>query len=448
MNYRIALDGPSGAGKSTVAKAMAKRLGIVYVDTGAMYRTIGLFVRRKEVSPDDAEAVAALLPEIKLEICFQNGEQHILLCGEDVGDKIRTPEMSMYASKVSAIGAVRSFLLDTQRNLAKSNPVVMDGRDIGTVIFPDAEVKIFLTASLEARAKRRHLELEAKGIETTYEDVLKDMTERDKNDSTRAIAPAIAAPDAVHLDSSDLTLEETVARAIEIAEEKIGQTPKKTGIQKKKKTRRINFYTVLRFLLGGLLRFLWRVKVHGKENVPSEGACVVCANHIAIKDTFILVISFPRQIRFLGKAELFRIPVLRGILKLCGVTPIDRGGSDVGGLKRMIRLAEEGELVGVFPQGTRCPGVNPADTKPKNGAALIACRSGADMLPVCIKTKGERYRFLRRKDVYIGQVIPNKELFPTGDRAECSATTDRVFSQICALGGYVKTPALSEEGKQ
>lgn len=448
MNYRIALDGPSGAGKSTVAKAMAKRLGIVYVDTGAMYRTIGLYVRRKEVSPDDAEAVAALLPEIKLEIRFQNGEQHILLCGEDVGDKIRTPEMSMYASKVSAIGAVRSFLLNTQRDMAKSTPVVMDGRDIGTVIFPDAEVKIFLTASVEARAKRRYLELEAKGISTTYEDVLKDMTERDKNDSTRAIAPAVAAPDAVLLDSSDLTLEEVISKAVEIVDDKIGQNKEPPVSVKKKKTRRVNFYTVLRFLLGGILRFFMRVKVHGKENIPKEGACVVCANHIAIKDIFVLVISFPRQIRFLGKAELFRIPVLRSIMKLCGVTPIDRGGSDVGGLKRMIRLAEEGEMVGIFPQGTRCPGVNPADTQPKNGAALIACRSGADMLPVCIKTKGERYRFLRRKDVFIGHVIPNAELFPTRDRAECTLATDRVFSEICALGGYVKTPALPQEEEQ
>lgn len=439
MNYRIALDGPSGAGKSTVAKAMAKRLGIVYVDTGAMYRTIGLYVRRKDVSPDDAEAVAALLPEIKLEICFQNGDQHILLCGEDVGDKIRTPEMSMYASKVSAIGAVRSFLLNTQRDMAKTTPVVMDGRDIGTVIFPDAEVKIFLTASVEARAKRRYLELQTKGISTTYEDVLKDMTERDKNDSTRAIAPAVAAPDAVLLDSSDLTLEEVITKAVEIVEDKIGQKETKPAIVKKKKTRRVNFYTVLRFLLGGLLRFFMRVKVHGKENIPKEGACIVCANHIAIKDIFILVISFPRQIRFLGKAELFRIPVLRSILKLCGVTPIDRGGSDVGGLKRMIRLAEEGEMVGIFPQGTRCPERDPRDCSIKSGAGLIAARAGVQVLPVHIKIKNYRWRPFRRVTLIFGEPIPFERFrYDENASGEYTRITEMIYDEICRLGEATK----------
>ncbi len=217
---KIALDGPSGAGKSSLARAIAARLHIVYVDTGALYRSIGLYTRRAGVDPKDAAAVTALLPEICLEMSFENGEQHIYLCGEDVGDNIRTPEISMYASAVSAIPAVRNFLLDTQRSIAEKNDVIMDGRDIGTVILPDAEVKIFLTASPEARARRRTLELAAKGIETTYEEVLADMKERDKNDSTRATAPAIPADDAVFLDNSDLTPEETVEEAIRIIHEK------------------------------------------------------------------------------------------------------------------------------------------------------------------------------------------------------------------------------------
>lgn len=213
---KIALDGPSGAGKSSLARAIAKKLHIVYVDTGALYRSIGLFVRRAGADPKDAAAVEALLPSITLEMKFENGEQHIYLCGEDVGDRIRTPEISMYASAVSAIPAVRTFLLDTQRSIAEKTDVIMDGRDIGTVILPDAEVKIFLTASPEARAKRRTLELEAKGIATTYEEVLADMKERDNNDSTRKTAPAIPAEDAVFLDNSDLTAEETVQAALKI----------------------------------------------------------------------------------------------------------------------------------------------------------------------------------------------------------------------------------------
>ena len=216
----IGITGGIGAGKSTVARAVAAKLGIVYVDTGALYRTVGLYVRRKETDPSDEAAVKPLLDEISLEIRYENGGQQVYLNGECVGDKIRTPEMSHYASAVSALPAVRAFLLETQRELARKTSVIMDGRDIGTVILPDAEVKIFLTASAEARAKRRTLELAAKGINTTYEEVLADMRERDTNDSTRKTAPAIPAEDAVFLDNSDLSVEETIAAALAIIHEK------------------------------------------------------------------------------------------------------------------------------------------------------------------------------------------------------------------------------------
>ena len=214
----IAIDGPSGAGKSSLAKAIAKRLGIIYVDTGALYRTIGLYVREHGVDPHDEAGVTALLPEIDLSLRFENGAQRIYLCGKDVGDTIRTPEMSLYASAVSAIGTVRAFLLETQRKVARESSVVMDGRDIGTVILPDAECKIFLTASSEARARRRTAELTEKGLKVTYEEVLADMLLRDRNDSTRALAPAVPAEDAVMLDNSDMTEEETLAAALAIIE--------------------------------------------------------------------------------------------------------------------------------------------------------------------------------------------------------------------------------------
>ena len=217
---QIAIDGPSGAGKSTVAKAVARELGIIYVDTGALYRTIGYFVRSRDVDPKDPVGVAALLPEISVELKYENGRQIVCLNGEDLGDRIRTPEMSMYASAVSAIPAVRTFLLETQRKIARENSVIMDGRDIGTVILPDANVKIFLTASDECRATRRRDELVAKGIEVTYEEVLADMIERDRNDSTRSIAPAVAAEDAVLFDNSWMTPEECTAAIIRLIKEK------------------------------------------------------------------------------------------------------------------------------------------------------------------------------------------------------------------------------------
>jgi cytidylate kinase len=219
---RIAIDGPSGAGKSSIAKAVAAKLGIVYVDTGALYRTVGYYVRGKGIARTDKEGVISCLPHIKIEVRYENGAQHVYLNGEDLGDRIREPEISMYASAVSAVPEVRAFLLDTQRDIAAKNSVIMDGRDIGTVILPNADVKIFMTASNEARAQRRTRELVAKGMDARYEDVLREMIERDENDRTRDVAPAVAAPDALLLDNSDMTIEENVDAVLSIIDRVMG----------------------------------------------------------------------------------------------------------------------------------------------------------------------------------------------------------------------------------
>lgn len=215
---QIAIDGPSGAGKSTVAKALAKKLGIVYVDTGALYRTVGYAAIERGVGTKDADGLAAMLPDIHIDVRYEDGVQCVYLNGENLGDRIRRPEISMAASDVSSIPVVRAFLLDTQRDIARRNSVVMDGRDIGTVILPDADVKVFMVASAEARALRRTKELEEKGMPANYEDVLREMKERDAQDSGRAIAPAIPAPDAVHLDNSELSVEESVQAVIDLIE--------------------------------------------------------------------------------------------------------------------------------------------------------------------------------------------------------------------------------------
>ena len=219
---KIAIDGPSGSGKSTLAKNLSKMLGFVYVDTGALYRTVALYMIRNGIEIADKSKVISVLGG--LNVCFRHdgdGSQHVFLNGEDVNGLIRTPEVSMAASAVSAIPEVRAFLLDTQRDIAKTQNVIMDGRDIGTVIFPDAQVKIFLTAGSDARAERRCEELRAKGQDVTLEDVRRDMVQRDANDSGRKEAPAVPAADAVFLDNSAFTQEETLARAIEIISSKI-----------------------------------------------------------------------------------------------------------------------------------------------------------------------------------------------------------------------------------
>lgn len=219
----VAIDGPSGAGKSTVARALAKQFHLIYVDTGAIYRTVGLATQRADVASKDAKAVIALLPDVRIDIAYDEaGEQRMLLCGEDVSEEIRTPKSSIYASDVSAIPEVRAFLMDMQRNMAARHGVVMDGRDIGTVVLPDADVKIFLTASAEERARRRYLELQEKGSEATYAEVLRDIEYRDLQDSTRTAAPLKPAADAVFLDTSRLTFEESVAAVARVIREKLG----------------------------------------------------------------------------------------------------------------------------------------------------------------------------------------------------------------------------------
>ena len=219
---QIAIDGPGGAGKTTLSKDIAKRLGIVYVDTGAMYRTVGLYVRDHGYSYEDTEAVISMLPDIHIEVKFEDGVQNIYLNGINPGDRIREPEISMYASGVSKIPEVRAFLLETQKDIARKNSVIMDGRDIGTVILPNADLKLFMTASPETRAKRRYLELLEKGQQVTLEQVMEEMVARDAQDAGREIAPAIPADDAIMYDNSGLTFEESLEALLAFIKEKLG----------------------------------------------------------------------------------------------------------------------------------------------------------------------------------------------------------------------------------
>ena len=220
MSIAIALDGPAGAGKSSIAKRAAKALGYIYVDTGALYRTIGLAAMRAGVEPQPSDEVDSLLSRITVSLEFnEQGEQVVLLDGEDVSSLIRTPEASMMASKISAVPSVRAYLLDLQRDMAKTHNVIMDGRDIGTVVLPDAKVKIFLTASPEARAERRYKELVEKGTDTTFEQVLRDVKERDYNDSHRAIAPLKPAEDSILVDTTELDFEQSVEAIINVIKE-------------------------------------------------------------------------------------------------------------------------------------------------------------------------------------------------------------------------------------
>lgn len=220
MTFKIAIDGPSGAGKSSMAKEVAKKLGFIYIDTGALYRAVGLYVLRKGINSNDTDKICEVLPQIKITLKHKNGSQHVFLNDEDVTGAIRTPLASKYSSDVSAVPAVRKSLFLLQRELADMHNVVMDGRDIGTVVLPDADVKIFLTASAKERAKRRYAELCKKGTDVCFEDVLADMKQRDKNDSSRETAPLKKAEDAILLDTTALNYDQSLNKILAIIEEK------------------------------------------------------------------------------------------------------------------------------------------------------------------------------------------------------------------------------------
>lgn len=424
---RIAIDGPGGAGKSSVAKRLAAELGIIYVDTGALYRNIGYYMLRVGIDPKNEEEVAKALSRFTLELKFLEGNQVILLNGENLGDAIRTPEVSMAASDVSANARVREYLLEMQRETAKRSSVVMDGRDIGTVILPDAEVKIFLTASPSARAERRYKELKAKGSPVTYEQVYKEMCERDNNDSTRDIAPCVKAEDAVLVDNSNLSPDETVKKIMKIIKKKTKPKP--------------NFYSRAKSVVAPLFRFFMRVKPIGVENVPTEGGVLLCANHIAAVDVISIGAVCPRQLTCIAKKELFSVPILGRIVKALGAVKLDRGGADVGAIKVSVAALQEGKVVTIFPQGHRYPGVNPATTPIRHGAGLIAYHARCNVVPVCININKGKYGFMRKVEVIFGKPISYDELgFENGGRDEYEAVTERIFSEVVKLGSYDSLP--------
>lgn len=216
MKYNVAIDGPAGAGKSTIAKMVAKKLGFIYVDTGAMFRAIALYLLRNNIKEEETEKISSSVEEIQVTIAYENGEQQVILNNENVSSFIRTEEVGKMASVAAKNKDVRQKLLELQRSLAQTENVIMDGRDIGTHVLPNAEVKIYLTASSKERARRRHLELTEKGISCDIDTIEKDIIARDEQDMNRAIAPLKKAEDAILLDSSDMTIEEVVEKIMNI----------------------------------------------------------------------------------------------------------------------------------------------------------------------------------------------------------------------------------------
>lgn len=424
MGINIALDGPSGAGKSTIAKKLAQRLGYVYADTGALYRSIAYCVISRGADTKDSTQVCPLLRETDIKLSYINGSQRVILNGGDVSEKIRTPEISMGASQVSALPEVREFLFELQKSIAEENDIIMDGRDIGTVVLPKADVKIFLTASAEERAQRRFKELQEKGDPSTYEQVLEDIKQRDYNDTHREIAPLKKAEDAIEVDSTSLTLDETVEAIYKIVTEKTdakknGEKPKKhepkeiAQVRPVKRGRKLSpvrmfFYGILRPVVKLILKLWFRLSYEGTENIPKDGSNIFASNHRSYTDPVFIALPTRVPLSYMAKEELFHQNVFfTGLIKAFGAFPVTRGKGDTAAIDVSVEKLEMGRNLVIFPEGTRSKDGKVG--KGKTGVALIAAIAQVPVVPVGINFEG-KLKFRRKVVVRFGKPIKPEEL--------------------------------------
>lgn len=419
MGINIAIDGPSGAGKSTIAKAIAKKIEYVYVDTGALYRSIALFMIRNSVDVKDADRVSENLGGLDVKLGYIDGTQRVILNGEDVSELIRTPEISMGASAVSAIPTVREFLFDLQRNIAKENNIIMDGRDIGTVVLPDADVKIFLTASAEKRAERRFKELNEKGDLSTYDEVLKDIIQRDYNDTHREIAPLKKADDAIEVDSSEMTLEEVVDCISKIIAEKTQSVKKKKTdremmpVNPVDRNAKLGFfrclgYNFVRACVKIAFKIWYKIEIVGKENVPKNGGHIFASTHRSYADPVLIAIAVKKPFSFMAKEELFQgNKFFAWLISWLGAFPVKRGKGDTEAIEKSLEELNKGRNLVIFPEGTRSKDGKVG--KIKTGVALIGAVAQAPVVPTAIIFEG-KLRFRKKIILAFAPVIEPSQI--------------------------------------
>ena len=375
---KIAIDGPAGSGKSSLAKEIAKRLGVLYVDTGAMYRAITL-----KLLKEDESSYEEILKNTK--ISFEGDK--IFLDGRDVSKEIRENEISNKTSEMSKKKIIRDYLVKMQREIARDKDVVMEGRDIGSVVLKDAEYKFFLTADVNTRAMRRYKQIDDDKV--SFDEILEDLKVRDYNDSHRENSPLIQTEDAILIDSTDLNAEETIEKIISYIK------------------RWCMFYFAVRGIVGFFMRHIYRLEVHGRENIPQDSErLIICGNHKSNLDPVAISAIFERQIFWMAKKELFENKFFGGFLTKLGAFPIDRQGNDLAAIKKSLKILKNEDVLGIFPEGTR---VKEADyTRIKSGIALIAQKTNSRVLPVYIE--GD-YKPFRKTRIYFREPVKiNKEI--------------------------------------
>lgn len=424
MSFIVAIDGPAGTGKGTVTKILAKKFKLVNIDTGGMYRCVTLAMLNRGIKLEELDKIVELLENIQIEIKYEKDKQLFYLDGEDVTEKIRSKEVSDLVSQVSSIKEVRFAMVKLQRKLAEGKNVIMEGRDIGTYVFPKADVKIYLDADLEERAKRRYIQNMEKGINTSYLEVLENVKQRDKNDLSKKIGALRVAPDAEVVDSTQISIQQVVREMTAIINNKKEYMKLEKKIYKVRKENAWKKFVrkTIKSFLSLIYKISFRVKITGK--VPEEGAYILCCNHINYLDAAAVVLFNKRKVNFVAKEDLFMHRSLMWLGHLFDAIPIKRDMQDIEAMKRCLKVLKNGELLGIFPEGTRNGLAK--NGKAKNGAAFMAIKSKAKVIPV-----GIHGSFKPFSKVYINYGEPID--LSNYTKEQLDEATERIMNEIVAL---------------
>ncbi len=418
----IAIDGPVGAGKTTTARLAAARLGLRYVDTGAMYRAVTLDVLEHGADPADGEAVARIVPDTQVELEFGDDGQRTFLNGRDVSDRIREQDVTNVVSAVSAQKSVRERMTALQRELGRAGGVVMEGRDIGTVVFPDADCKIYLDASLDVRSKRRHDELAAKGNNIDIATLTREIAERDRANTERDLAPLRKAPDARVIDTSGMTLEEQVEAVVRCVDEEVDDAMAH---------RMRPFYRIIWLTTRAFYRLVFRIEVIGIENIPPSGGVLVAANHASLHDPPAIGCIIPREATYFVKKELMPVPVIGPFIRYAGAIPVDRGGMNAGALKVLAATAQAGKVVLIFPEGTRTRTGRFGEAK--RGVGLAAVMANVPIVPCWIEGSYRAKPFRTRIRVHFLPPFHPSEIRAEDRREHYSLVSERIMNDIVKI---------------
>ena len=425
MPFVVAIDGPSGTGKGTVTSYLAKKLNLLYIDTGATYRCVTLKLLKEKVDFEDKEKIKEILKNINIELT----KDKVILDGEDVSLEIRKDPVNSNVSQVSHILEVRQSMVELQRKMSEGKDVILEGRDIGTNVFPNADVKIYLDASVDERVKRRLKQNIEKGIESTEEEVRKNIEFRDNNDKTATIAPLKQAEDAIYIDTSDLSIKQVESQLYKIIKSKKRDDRwiERGYIQTKETVHKKITRKIIKCFLASLYHIVYRVKKTGLENLESNEGFIICANHINYLDAAAIVLLNKKKIRFVAKSDLYRFPIISFLGHTFDAIPIKRGKNDLASIKMCLKALKNKEIIGIFPEGTR-KGLE-KNVKIKNGAVFLAEKAKVKIVPVGI---GGSFKPFSKVYVNYGKPIDIKS-FESDDPNWIDEASNYVMEQIIML---------------